>query len=64
MTPPLNRFRPLPILRAVAGDPIENLKKPKLINKENRITNAAWLLFGKGNIGYNVHMGRLTPPPL
>jgi ATP-dependent DNA helicase RecG len=38
-----------------------SLEKLKLING-NQITNAAWLLFGKGNIGYNVHLGRFKTP--
>lgn len=46
----------------LTGDVVDNLKKLKLINKEGQVTNAAWLLFGKGNIGYNVHMGRLKTP--
>lgn len=38
-----------------------SLEKLKLING-NQITNAAWLLFGKENIGYNVHIGRFKTP--
>jgi ATP-dependent DNA helicase RecG len=38
-----------------------SLEKLKLING-NQITNAAWLLFGKGNIRYNVHLGRFKTP--
>jgi len=41
---------------------MDNLRKLKLIDRANRITNAAWLLFGKGDIGYNVHMGRFKTP--
>jgi len=37
------------------------LEKLKLMNG-NQITNAAWLLFGKGNIDYNVHLGRFKTP--
>ncbi|WP_164111678.1 MULTISPECIES: ATP-binding protein [Sphingobacterium] len=39
------------------SDVKSSLEKLKLING-NEITNAAWLLFGKGNIGYNIHLGR------
>jgi len=35
----------------------ENLEKLKLVNG-NAITNAAWLLFSKENIDYNIHLGR------
>lgn len=38
-----------------------SLQKLKLINGR-QITNAAWLLFGKGNIGYNIHLGRFKTP--
>jgi ATP-dependent DNA helicase RecG len=38
-----------------------SLEKLKLISGV-QITNAAWLLFGKGNIGYNVHLGRFKTP--
>jgi len=37
----------------------------KLVSFKGRYykrSNAAWLLFGKGNIGYNVHMGRFKTP--
>lgn len=40
---------------------LENLVKLKLVN-DNQPTNAAYLLFGKGNIGYNVHAGRFKTP--
>lgn len=43
------------------GKALDSLKKLKLI-KGSQITNAAWLLFGKDNIGYNVHLGRLKTP--
>lgn|GEM_PF-6807501 len=36
---------------------LENLKKLKLVDKENRVTNATLLSFGKVNIGYNVYIG-------
>ena len=39
------------------GTPIECLEKLKYISKE-KITNAAVLLFGKGESSYNVHLGR------
>lgn len=42
-------------------DVTSSLEKLKLING-NQITNAAWLLFGKGNIGHNVHLGRFKTP--
>ena len=35
----------------------ENLRKIRLLDGDTP-TNAAYLLFGKGNIGYNVHIGR------
>lgn len=40
----------------------QNLEKLKLI-KGNQISNAAWLLFGRENIGYNVHLGRFKTAP-
>lgn len=40
---------------------IENLRKLKLVNEDSP-TNAAYILFGKGNIGYNVHVGRFKTP--
>lgn len=43
------------------SDAISSLEKLRLINR-GQITNAAWLLFGKGNIGYNVHLGRFKTP--
>ena len=42
---------------------IENLQKLKLLDGENP-TNAAYLLFGKGNVGYGVHIGRFKTPSL
>jgi len=39
------------------GTPIECLEKLKYISRE-KITNAAVLLFGKGESSYNVHLGR------
>ena len=41
----------------------DKLRKLKLINGETP-TNAAYLLFGKGNIGYNVHAGRFKTPSM
>jgi len=41
---------------------LENLKKLKLVDKENRVTNATLLSFGKVNIGYNVYIGWLKTP--
>ena len=41
----------------------DKLRKLKLINGDTP-TNAAYLLFGKGNIGYNVHAGRFKTPSL
>ena len=41
----------------------DKLKKLKLIIGETP-TNAAYLLFGKGNIGYNVHAGRFKTPSM
>lgn len=38
-----------------------SLQKLRLIN-DRQITNAAWLLFGKGDIGYNIHLGRFKTP--
>ena len=39
----------------------ENLQKLNLL-KSGQPTNAAFLLFGKENIGYNVHVGRFKTP--
>jgi ATP-dependent DNA helicase RecG len=41
----------------------ENLEKLRLIEGKS-ITNAAWLLFGKGSPGYNVHIGRFKTPSM
>ena len=41
----------------------DKLRKLKLINGDTP-TNAAYLLFGKGNIGYNVHAGRFKTPSM
>ena len=41
----------------------ESLAKLRLL-KDGHLTNAAYLLFGKGNIGYNVHLGRFKTPSL
>ena len=41
----------------------DNLRKLKLIDGIQP-TNAAYLLFGKDNIGYNVHMGRFKTPSM
>ena len=41
----------------------DNLRKLKLIDRMQP-TNAAYLLFGKDNIGYNVHMGRFKTPSM
>lgn len=40
---------------------IDNLKKLKLISEEG-ITNVAYLLFAKEDVGYNVHIGRFKTP--
>ena len=42
---------------------IDKLRKLNLIKGETP-TNAAYLLFGKGNIGYNVHAGRFKTPSM
>ena len=42
---------------------VDNLRKLKLIDGMQP-TNAAYLLFGKDNIGYNVHMGRFKTPSM
>ena len=42
---------------------VDKLQKLKLINV-NIPTNAAYLLFGKDNIGYNVHIGRFKTPSM
>lgn len=41
----------------------DNLTKLRLL-KDNTVTQAAYLLFGKENIGYNVHIGRFKTPSL
>jgi ATP-dependent DNA helicase RecG len=43
------------------GTLIENLEKLRLISN-SKITNAAYLLFAKHDIGFNVHLGRLKTP--
>lgn len=43
------------------GTWLENFQKLNLI-KSGQPTNAAFLLFGKENIGYNVHVGRFKTP--
>ena len=43
------------------GTTIENLEKLKLISN-SKITNAAFLLFSKNDIPYNVHLGRFKTP--
>ncbi|MFZ4402359.1 MAG: helix-turn-helix domain-containing protein [Bacteroidales bacterium] len=45
------------------GDILENLEKLRLISK-NKVTNAAYLLFAKNDISYNVHLGRFKTPSL
>jgi ATP-dependent DNA helicase RecG len=45
------------------GSILQSLEKLKLI-KGKIITNAAWLLFAKESIGYNVHLGRFKDPSL
>jgi ATP-dependent DNA helicase RecG len=47
----------------LTGNLLSDLKKLKLINNE-KITNAAFLLFSKEEIIYNVHLGRLKTPSL
>lgn len=42
---------------SLEGNAVENLEKLRFVNK-GTITNAAILLFGKGNIPYNIHLGR------
>ena len=42
---------------SLEGTPIDCLKKLKYISGE-KVTNAAVLLFGKGDCSYNVHLGR------
>ena len=42
---------------------IDKLRKLNLLRGETP-TNAAYLLFGKGNIGYNVHAGRFKTPSM
>ena len=42
---------------------VDKLQKLRLING-NIPTNAAYLLFGKDNIGYNVHIGRFKTPSM
>lgn len=42
---------------------IDKLRKLRLLNGDTP-TNAAYLLFGKGNIGYNVHAGRFKTPSM
>lgn len=42
---------------------VDKLRKLRLINGDTP-TNAAYLLFGKGNIGYNVHAGRFKTPSM
>jgi ATP-dependent DNA helicase RecG len=47
----------------LSGNFDNDLKKLKLINNE-KVTNAALLLFSKEDIIYNVHLGRLKTPSL
>ena len=47
----------------LSGIPDEDLKKLKLINNE-KVTNAALLLFAKEEIVYNVHLGRFKTPSM
>lgn len=42
---------------------LDNLRKLKLLDGMQP-TNAAYLLFGKENIGYNVHLGRFKTPSM
>ncbi len=42
---------------------VDKLRKLKLINGDAP-TNAAYLLFGKDNIGYNVHLGQFKTPSM
>lgn len=42
---------------------VDKLRKLKLINGDTP-TNAAHLLFGKDNIGYNVHLGQFKTPSM
>ena len=50
-------------LSLIGKDRMENLTKLRLL-RDGRPTNAAYLLFGKENIGYNVHLGRFKTPSL
>ncbi len=43
------------------ASPVENLEKLRLIYK-NQVSNAAVLLFSKGDTIYNVHLGRFKTP--
>ncbi|MEI6575565.1 MAG: RNA-binding domain-containing protein [Bacteroidota bacterium] len=43
------------------GSLVENLEKLRLISN-NKITNAAYLLFAKRDIAFNVHLGRFKTP--
>ena len=45
-------------------EPLDALKKLKLITAKGEITNAAYLLFAKEPIGYNVHIGRFKTDSL
>ena len=47
----------------LSGTPEEDLKKLKLI-RDGKITNAAFLLFAKEDIPYNVHLGRFKTPSM
>ena len=50
-------------LSLIGKDRMENLTKLRLL-RDGQPTNAAYLLFGKENIGYNVHLGRFKTPSL
>jgi ATP-dependent DNA helicase RecG len=47
----------------LSGNPEEDLKKLKLINNE-KVSNAAMLLFTKEDVIYNVHLGRFKTPSM
>lgn len=47
----------------LSGNWKNDLKKLKLVT-DYSITNASWLLFGKDEIEYNIHLGRFKSPSL
>lgn len=59
----INRVNTKGRLSLIGKDRMDNLSKLRLL-RDGQPTHAAYLLFGKENIGYNVHLGRFKTPSL